>query len=61
MLYSPAHLSPIWQEAGDVFHHPTGNFFLNVGGKTTIKSQGEITFESASGFKAKAPEFGFSQ
>ncbi|MDR0219051.1 MAG: hypothetical protein LBI71_09240 [Enterobacteriaceae bacterium] len=42
-------------------HHATGDFFLNVGGKTTIKSQGEITFESVAGFKATAPEFSFSQ
>ncbi|WP_244431802.1 baseplate protein [Xenorhabdus szentirmaii] len=48
-------------EAGDVFHHATGDYFLHVGGKTTIKSQGEITFESTAGFNAKAPEFSFSQ
>ncbi|PHM51586.1 baseplate protein [Xenorhabdus hominickii] len=48
-------------EAGDIFHHATGDFFLNVSGKTTITSQGEITFESAVGLKAKAPEFSFSQ
>ncbi|MDC9590737.1 baseplate protein [Xenorhabdus sp. XENO-10] len=48
-------------EAGDVFHNATGDFFLNVGGKTTVRSKGEIAFESDEGFTAKAPAFNFSQ
>ncbi|EKN4689582.1 phage baseplate assembly protein V [Yersinia ruckeri] len=48
-------------EAGDVFQNAVGDYFLNIGGKTTVKSKGVISMESDSGFHAKAPEFVFSK
>lgn len=48
-------------EAGDVFHRATGNYFMNVGGDVTIKAKGKINLESESGLDAKAPEFDFAK